>query len=61
MFIYAVGIAMGVAAIVMLAEGVKALPQTVALFLNSGPRLGILLAMALNLVPPGRSLAPAMP
>lgn len=59
MFIYAVSIAMGMAAVLMPAEVVKALPQTVALFLDSGPSLGILLAVVLNLVLPGRSLAAA--
>lgn len=52
MFIYAISISMGMAGVLMPADVLAELPQTVALFLDSGPSLGILLAVVLNLVLP---------
>lgn len=57
MFIYAVSISIGMVAVLMPAEVLDQFPQAVSLFIASGPSLGILLAVVLNLVLPGRELS----
>lgn len=59
MFIYAVSVAIGMVAVLMPDDVLATLPESVKLLFESGPSLGILLAVVLNLVIPRRDAASA--
>lgn len=59
MFIYAVSVAIGMVAVLMPDEVLHTLPQTAELFIDSGPSLGIILAVVLNLIIPRKQAEPS--